>query len=103
MFRGVWNNISVALKSANPGENDEEFLREVNLMADLRHPNILPLFGLYGHHNQIMIVTEYMNNGDLLSLLHNEAEIEDEDLVSFCKQVSIGMQYSMTKIFCTEI
>ena len=94
VYQARWNNIDVALKSTK-GEDVQEFENELQIMLEMRHPNILQLFGLFVkvEDQQPMIVTEFMNQGDLLHLLQTEAEITNKQLVEFCQQISLGMEY----------
>lgn len=92
VFKGKWKNTAVALKTVH-AEDLTEVVNEINVMIELRHPNVLQLFGLYYRSETPMIVTEYMEKGDLTSFLRSEAELEDFHLLSFCKQTAIGMEY----------
>ena len=66
-------------------------------MLEMRHPNILQLFGLFIKNNTPMIVTEYMNRGDLLHLLQTEGDITTRQLAEFCQHISLGMEYLHSK------
>merc|ERR1711981_1255300 len=46
VYKAKWNNIDVALKSTK-GEDLQDFQNELQIMLDLRHPNILSFYGLY--------------------------------------------------------
>jgi len=74
VYLGQWMHTPVAVKRIfDPvlTENlKREFLNEVNLLARLRHPNIVSLLGVCPHPPALMIVTEYMPNGNLHQLLH---------------------------------
>ncbi len=42
---------------------------EILILKSLNHPNVLKCFDVYKTASQCFIVTEYCNNGDLLSHL----------------------------------
>ena len=93
VYKAKWNNIDVALKSTK-GEDLQDFQNELQIMLDLRHPNILPFYGLYFKDEyHPMIVTEFMNRGDLLHLLQTEGDITKQQLIDLCQQISFGMEY----------
>ena len=93
VYKGKWNNIDVALKSTK-GQDLQEFQNELKIIFETRHPNILQFFGVYfKSEDNPMIVTEFMNRGDLLHVLHSEADITTKQLVIFCQQISLGMEY----------
>jgi serine/threonine protein kinase len=43
----------------------DEFYREVRVLANLRHPNIVLLMGACSAQGDLCIVTEYMEGGNL--------------------------------------
>jgi len=48
----------------------EELNNEVNMLATLRHPNIVLLIGIVSKPPNLCIITEYLEKGDLFNLLH---------------------------------
>ncbi|CAC42353.2 receptor protein-tyrosine kinase [Caenorhabditis elegans] len=77
---------------------------ELNVMCSMeKHPNILSLVGVVTQRN-VMIVTEYVEDGDLLKFLRkckfdkdsvklDEKSLCKADLFSFTFQIANGMQY----------
>lgn len=62
----------VALKSLNRCTNQyvlEEFLKEAKIMNNLKHKNILKVFGVCLDNEPNFIIMELMKEGDLLSYL----------------------------------
>lgn len=65
-----------------------------NDLRNVAHPNVLTFYGIYINDKQEQFMaTEFMNEGDLLGVLHREAELTIEDLVSFAKQSAQGMEH----------
>ena len=56
-----------------------KFIKEINIISNLRHPNILLYIGAsIDKNNNFYIVTEYISNGNLFDYLHkNNNEYED--------------------------
>ncbi len=59
----------VAIKRSNLNvldeTNQERLLREAYELARLSHPHIVPIYDLVEHHQQLYIVMQYANGGDL--------------------------------------
>lgn len=48
----------------------EEFAKTVQLIADLKHPNLLPLLAYYHSRDEKLMLYRYAQNGNLFSRLH---------------------------------
>jgi hypothetical protein len=65
-----WN--TVAIKTLKVGSSEKsrcDFLTEASIMAQFHHENIINLEGVVTQSNPYMIITEYMDNGSLDTLL----------------------------------
>ena len=59
------------LLEESASENDkQEFLRECNVLSNLRHGNIIGLLGACTDTKQYFLLTELMDNGTLYGVLH---------------------------------
>ncbi len=94
----------VAIKTLKENANSKtvgEFKREVELMSELRHPNIISLMGVC-MTNRLCMLFEFMSQGDLHEYLisHspnqdvprncNEPILEQEDLLNIAIQIAAG-------------
>ena len=76
---GSWSNgsadpVQVAVKTLNLQclESDRvKFLKEAAIMGQFVHNNVVKLYGVVTEEENMMIVLEYMPNGDLRDLLIN--------------------------------
>ncbi|XP_062117038.1 LEAF RUST 10 DISEASE-RESISTANCE LOCUS RECEPTOR-LIKE PROTEIN KINASE-like 1.2 isoform X3 [Humulus lupulus] len=51
----------------------EQFMNEVNILASLRHPNLVSLFGCTSRHSHgLLLVYEYIPNGTVADHLHGQ-------------------------------
>lgn len=90
----VFAQAAVAGKSAMQQEIVEEIIGEAGMMAILRHPNVLQLFGCSLTAQAIWIVSELCSLGSLRQLLDdNEKSLPLEARVSLALQVAEGMTY----------
>ncbi|CAN8311742.1 unnamed protein product [Cochlearia groenlandica] len=55
-------------------EEEHDMLREVNLLGGLRHRNIVKIMGYIHNEREVMMVYEYMPNGNLGTALHSKDE-----------------------------
>ncbi|KAI4369459.1 hypothetical protein MLD38_017896 [Melastoma candidum] len=60
-------------RSESDFHNRDELLREVDLLGRLRHRNILRLLGYLHNESDVMVVYEYMPNGNLATAIHGDA------------------------------
>lgn len=58
------------MKAGRSHKNREEFMKEVHILSDLKHPNIVLYMGLCITVNRYQLVTEFMENGSLYDQLH---------------------------------
>ncbi|KAH7543338.1 hypothetical protein FEM48_Zijuj02G0173700 [Ziziphus jujuba var. spinosa] len=57
-------------RSGGDVENGDDLLGEVNLLGRLRHRNIVRLLGYLHNETDVMMIYEYMQNGNLGNALH---------------------------------
>ncbi|XP_025901449.1 tyrosine-protein kinase FRK [Nothoprocta perdicaria] len=97
VWEGLWNNTTpVAIKTLKPGSMDpKDFLREAQIMKNLRHPKLIQLYAVCTLEDPIFIITELMRYGSLLEYLQNDAgsQICLTHQVDMAAQVSSGMAY----------
>eukprot|EP01087_Luapelamoeba_hula_P012076 TRINITY_DN3354_c1_g1_i1.p1 TRINITY_DN3354_c1_g1~~TRINITY_DN3354_c1_g1_i1.p1 ORF type:complete len:1075 (-),score=135.44 TRINITY_DN3354_c1_g1_i1:9-3233(-) len=110
VYKARWRAVDVAVKVLTSGylpigisdnishdRSIEEFIREIRLLATLRHPNVvmflgatvIPTGGLgYG------IVTEFCSRGSLWDVLHNTTVVFDWSIVlRLAHGIALGMHY----------
>lgn len=97
VWEGLWNNTTpVAVKTLKPGSMDRnDFLREAQIMKNLRHPKLIQLYAVCTLEDPIYIITELMRHGSLQEYLQNDAgsKIHLTEQVDMAAQVASGMAY----------
>lgn len=72
MLRATYYGTAVAVKKVTNSDSEDAFRyveREVNLLRDVHHPNIIQLMGYCKHNRELYLVTEYLQQGSLARLL----------------------------------
>jgi cyclin-dependent kinase 7 len=72
-----------------------EAIREMKLMAELRHPNVLRLLDIFSHHQNIVLTLEYMH-GDMENLIKGRAAVQKSlsagDVKAYMKMLLQGIE-----------
>jgi Protein tyrosine and serine/threonine kinase len=95
----VFAQAAVAGKSSQQQQIVEEIIGEAGMMAILRHPNVLQLFGCSLTAQAIWIVSELCSLGSLRQLLDDNDRVLPVSLrISIALQVAEGMTYLHTQV-----
>ncbi len=92
-------NREVALKVfwPRPGETQDflrRFAREARVLAQLDHPNILPVYD-YGEQGELaFLVTPYMSGGTLKDVLRERKALPPSEAIQLISQVLPALQYA---------
>lgn len=97
--------VEVALKilrkdvMSEPGATFNDFVKEISVMHQLNHPNIIKLYGVV-LSSPMMMVTELAPFGNLRDRLKNEnGSTPISQLINFGVQIASGMEYLESKRF----
>eukprot|EP00252_Welwitschia_mirabilis_P022348 TRINITY_DN6018_c0_g1_i1.p1 TRINITY_DN6018_c0_g1~~TRINITY_DN6018_c0_g1_i1.p1 ORF type:complete len:483 (-),score=98.91 TRINITY_DN6018_c0_g1_i1:374-1822(-) len=93
-----WNGTKVAVKILNKNyyadpESIQSFRNELSLLLKVRHPNVVQFVGAVTQNVPMMIVAEYLPNGDLSSYLQRRGRLKSEKALSFALDIARGMNY----------
>eukprot|EP01016_Furgasonia_blochmanni_P038113 TRINITY_DN4572_c0_g2_i1.p1 TRINITY_DN4572_c0_g2~~TRINITY_DN4572_c0_g2_i1.p1 ORF type:complete len:289 (+),score=28.48 TRINITY_DN4572_c0_g2_i1:2-868(+) len=100
---GKWCGKDVAIKEycrkrADGDENDNkvssDFIKELEILGSLNHPNVLTYLGFSVNQNRCFMVSEFADNGSLYEHLHKKAtKFTHSQIFDICKQIANGMAY----------
>ncbi|XP_048439617.1 MDIS1-interacting receptor like kinase 2-like [Pyrus x bretschneideri] len=74
----------------------KELLNEVKILTEIRHRNIVKLYGFCSHSQHSFLVYEYLERGSLYSILDNDEEAKKLDWskrLNIIKGVAHGLSY----------
>src|SRR5216117_349416 len=98
LARDVKHNRRVALKVLNPELGAvvgvERFLSEILVMANLQHPNLLPLFDSGGADGMLFYVMPYIDGESLRKRLQREKQLPIDEAVRIATQVASALDYA---------
>jgi len=92
VYRGIWRSsgkeLVVAMKKVFMLE------KEVDILSQIRHRNIIQFFGVSPANPDFYIVTEYAENGSLYEYLHNDsAELPFDLILKWALEIAHGVAY----------
>ncbi len=104
VYFGLWNGKKVAIKKffyekMIKEENKKEilfkFIKEINIISNLRHPNLVLFLGAsISKKNNCYLIMEYINNGNLFDFIHKEKEKLDMNLsINISLEIALAIKY----------
>ncbi len=103
VWKALWKEKVVAFKLLQEDTTEDkrvvdEFRKEMAVMSQLDHPNIVAFFGAVDHGRSLAMVLEYAARGDLEGiLLDHKTPIPYLQRLRWAKQVAQGLQYLHTR------
>lgn len=98
LARDVRHNRKVALKVLNPELGAvlgvERFLAEIQVTANLQHPNLLPLFDSGEANGLLFYVMPYVEGESLRVMLDREKQLAIEDAIRVATAVAGALDYA---------
>uniref|UniRef100_A0A3Q4HZD3 non-specific serine/threonine protein kinase n=1 Tax=Neolamprologus brichardi TaxID=32507 RepID=A0A3Q4HZD3_NEOBR len=79
------------------GVKREEIAREVDILQQLQHPNIVALHDVYENRTDVVLILELVSGGELFDFLAQKESLSEEEATQFIKQVLHGVQFLHSK------
>lgn len=73
--------------------NVKNIQSEIDIMKKVSHENIVKLYDIYQTANNMYIVTEFCQNGDLFKLLQKRKRIPEKEAKEYLKNIMNGAKY----------
>ncbi|ORX63111.1 Pkinase-domain-containing protein [Hesseltinella vesiculosa] len=74
-------------------DHDEEITKEVELLKNLSHVNVIQYVGVIQNKSNVNIILEYAENGSLSSTLRAFGAFPEKLVASFCVKILNGLEY----------
>ncbi|XP_069019543.1 death-associated protein kinase 2 isoform X1 [Embiotoca jacksoni] len=84
-------------RASRRGVRREEIEREVDILQQLQHSNVVALHDVYENRTDVVLVLELVSGGELFDFLAQKESLSEEEATQFIKQVLDGVQYLHSK------
>ena len=99
VFKANWIGTRVAVKRFGKRYMSrkalKDFIKEIEMLNQLRHPNIVLYMGVSFDRNRMYyMVTEFVSRGSLFELLHQKKHcFDDLRIMSVAREVAMALHY----------
>ncbi|XP_041966709.1 death-associated protein kinase 2 isoform X1 [Alosa sapidissima] len=80
-------------RASRRGVRREEIEREVTILQQIQHPNIITLHDIYENRTDVVLILELVSGGELFDFLAQKESLSEEEATEFIKQILDGIQY----------
>ncbi|XP_048358888.1 death-associated protein kinase 1 [Sphaerodactylus townsendi] len=80
-------------KSSRRGVSREDIEREVNILKQIQHPNVITLYDVYESKVDVILILELVAGGELFDFLAEKESLTEEEATEFLKQILNGVNY----------
>ncbi|RVE67834.1 hypothetical protein OJAV_G00085590 [Oryzias javanicus] len=84
-------------KSSRRGVSREDIEREVNILKEIQHPNIITLQEVFENKAEVILILELVAGGELFDFLAEKESLSEEEATQFLKQILDGVLYLHSK------
>ncbi|TMS03371.1 Death-associated protein kinase 3 [Larimichthys crocea] len=84
-------------KSSRRGVTREDIEREVNILKEIQHPNIITLHEVFENKTDVILILELVAGGELFDFLAEKESLSEEEATQFLKQILEGVFYLHSK------
>ncbi|NXG43296.1 MYLK3 kinase, partial [Psilopogon haemacephalus] len=87
-------NLAAKIIKVKGAKEREEVKNEINVMNQLNHVNLIQLYDAFEAKNNITLIMEYLDGGELFDRITDEScSLTELDAILFTKQICEGVQY----------
>ena len=75
------------------GKVEKQVRREIEIQSNLRHPNILRLFGHFHDNKRVFLILEFAGRGELYKHLRKETKFPEWKAAQYVAQMAAALRY----------
>nr|XP_055175765.1 death-associated protein kinase 2 isoform X1 [Nyctereutes procyonoides]XP_055175766.1 death-associated protein kinase 2 isoform X1 [Nyctereutes procyonoides] len=84
-------------RASRRGVCREEIEREVSILRQVLHPNVITLHDVFENRTDVVLILELVSGGELFDFLAQKESLSEEEATSFIKQILDGVNYLHAK------
>ncbi|XP_042680553.1 death-associated protein kinase 2 isoform X4 [Centrocercus urophasianus] len=84
-------------RASRRGVRREEIEREVDILQQTLHANIIKLHDIYENKTDVVLILELVSGGELFDFLAQKESLSEEEATRFIKQILDGVNYLHSK------
>ncbi|XP_059713848.1 death-associated protein kinase 2 isoform X4 [Haemorhous mexicanus] len=84
-------------RASRRGVSREEIEREVTILQEILHANIVKLHDIYENKTDVVLILELVSGGELFDFLAQKESLSEEEATRFIKQILDGVNYLHSK------
>ncbi|KAG6939813.1 death associated protein kinase 2, partial [Chelydra serpentina] len=84
-------------RASRRGVRREEIEREVNILQQIQHANIIKLHDVYENRTDVVLILELVSGGELFDFLAQKESLSEEEATRFIKEILDGVNYLHAK------
>ncbi|NXQ21937.1 DAPK3 kinase, partial [Peucedramus taeniatus] len=84
-------------RASRRGVSREEIEREVTILQQILHANIVKLHDIYENKTDVVLILELVSGGELFDFLAQKESLSEEEATRFIKQILDGVNYLHSK------
>ncbi|NXA10757.1 DAPK3 kinase, partial [Sapayoa aenigma] len=84
-------------RASRRGVSREEIEREVTILQQILHANIVKLHDVYENKTDVVLILELVSGGELFDFLAQKESLSEEEATRFIKQILDGVHYLHSK------
>uniref|UniRef100_A0A8B9R9R5 non-specific serine/threonine protein kinase n=1 Tax=Astyanax mexicanus TaxID=7994 RepID=A0A8B9R9R5_ASTMX len=84
-------------KSSRRGVSKDDIEREVSILKEIKHPNVITLHDVFENKHEVILILELVAGGELFDFLAEKESLSEEEATEFLKQILDGVNYLHSK------
>lgn len=92
----VTSRASLATQQAKSDKQRLGIDREITMMKLMSHPNIMRIYDVYEGDQELFLVLEYVEGGELFDFLVNRGKLPPNEALIYFRQIVYGLNYAHT-------
>lgn len=80
-------------KELQAAKVEKQLRREIEIQSNLRHPNILRLFGHFHDSSRVFLILEFAGRGELYKILRKAGKFDEPTAASYVAQMASALSY----------